>query len=124
MLRLHQLPLSLEEAPRLDGELLRSLCAKRLRLPQSRLQSVTLVKRSLDARDKSNVHFALTADVSLTGGEKAEKALAAKEKPNEIAYLEGEKTSAHPHLWENAPWPGQEPRPLVVGAGPAGPFSG
>ena len=122
MLRLHQLPLALDEGPRLDGALLRSLCAKRLRLSENRLEAVTLVKRSLDARDKGNVHFALTADVALTGGAKAEKAIAAKEKPNEVAYLEKGNGADPAQPLVGAPWPGQGPRPLVVGAGPAGLF--
>lgn len=122
MLRLHQLSLSLEDGPRLDMALLRSLCAKRLRLPQSRLQSVALAKRSVDARDKANVHFALTADVTLFGGEKAEKAIAAREKPNEVAYLEEDRHAFSAQLSGCAPWPDQGPRPLVVGAGPAGLF--
>lgn len=122
MLRIHQLSLSLDEGPRLDSALLRTLCAKRLRLPQEQLKSATLVKRSVDARDKGNVHFALTADIALTGGEKIEKAIAAREKPNEVVWLEPDKATPPSVLIQSTPWTEDENRPLVVGAGPAGLF--
>ena len=66
MLRVHQLRLPLDLAGALDDALLRRLCAERLRVPLARVASARLHKRSVDARDKGDVHFALTVDVALT----------------------------------------------------------
>lgn len=124
MLRLHQLPLSLHEAVSLTDETLRTLCAQRLRVPVRRVISAELQKRSVDARDKGDVHFALTVDVSLSEGTPSENDLAQKFRPNQVALV-GKAESSHTdglfslHVDQ---YPKDAPRPLVVGAGPAGLF--
>lgn len=123
MLRLHQLAVSLDEAAALDQAALRRLCAKRLRVPERDIASVKLVKRSVDARGRDGVHFALTADVRLSRpGEGAEQALAGRFRPNQVTVVAAR--SEAPDVFELAlpPWPAGRRRPLVVGAGPAGLF--
>ncbi len=135
MLRVHQIKLSLDQAAAqhpagtVGESLLRSLCAKRLRIPAETIQRAVLVKRSVDARDKGDVHFALTVDLALAGGKKAETAIAAKEKPNEVTLLGGDREASVELLLGGPLWRGSSgaqgadsPRPLVVGAGPAGLF--
>ena len=152
MLRIHQVPLSLDDALSLDETLLRALSAKALGVPPAQVRAVRLRKRSLDARNKANVRFVLTVDVSLAGGEPAEQDIIGKYRPSRVAFLpEGPRThtptveNAYPNRLrveqpETLPMkgPGQSPGrgvgrrsvpalpsvppPLVVGAGPAGLF--
>ena len=106
MLRLTNLavPLDYTEAS------LRSLLAKKLSLAPDRLLSVSVVRRSVDARDKRDVHFVLSVDLEAAG----EDALLKK-----YRFLT-RVTPAAP-----LPLPAARPgfSPLVVGAGPAGLFA-
>ena len=89
---------------------LRSAVVRKCHLAPDQLVSLTLVRRSVDARDKSDVHFVISADLEVR---------------NEAAVLR--------RCRFLAPSPVQEPislpparlqrRPLVVGAGPAGLFA-
>ena len=63
MLRLGNLSLPLDYTP----EDLTRLVLRRLKLPEARLNAVTLVKQSVDARDKGDVHFVLTVDAQVKG---------------------------------------------------------
>ena len=89
----------------LDGDL-KTACAKKLRVSAGDITEVRLLRRSVDARHKDDVHFTVTAAVSLRRGENRfppyvpwtpPQAAVLKEKP------------AH--------------RPVVCGAGPAGLFA-
>ena len=125
MLRLHQLVLPLDGAARFDADKLRRLCAARLRVPESRVAFAKVQKRSVDARDKGNVHFSLTADVLLSDADaRAEAAVAAKFKPNQVAVVAGSPNEEAADVFHLAhePWPRTASRPIVVGAGPAGLF--
>ncbi|MEG0511830.1 MAG: FAD-binding protein [Clostridia bacterium] len=125
MLRLHQLRLPLDAAAALDSSMLRRLCAERLSIPENTLASAKIQKRSIDARDKSDVHFSLTADVTLTKeNEMLETKLAAKFRPNEVAWVDDSLHAAPTDVFHLplTPWPHASPRPVVVGAGPAGLF--
>ena len=51
----------------LDGDL-KTACAKKLRVPVSDVLEAKLLRRSVDARHKDDVHFTVTADVSLRRG--------------------------------------------------------
>ena len=42
---------------------LTELVLRKLRIPADMLQSLTLAKKSVDARDKSDVHFVVSVDV-------------------------------------------------------------
>ena len=124
MLRVHQLSLPLDAVEACDEAMLRELAAKVLRIPSRRIASVKLQKRSVDARDKRHVHFTFTVDVSLTDGEHTERSIAGKFKPNQVAFLPSpaKDSPADAFHLPLSPWPKAAPRPLVVGAGPAGLF--
>lgn len=107
MLRLTSLslPLDYTEAT------LSALAAKKLKVPADRVLAVSLVKKSVDARDKSDVHFVLTVDVKVT-------------KEDEIlrrvkSAAPAPAAKARPQL----PAPAFRLPPVVIGAGPAGLFA-
>ena len=52
----------------LDGDL-KAACAKKLHVPVSDVVEARLLRRSVDARHKDDVHFTVTAAVSLRRGE-------------------------------------------------------
>ncbi len=122
MLRVHQLKLSLAEAAQ-EGDLLyRRLAAKQLRLQESDIQSAQLAKRSVDARDQGDVHFTLTLDVRLESAA-AEQALAKRFRPNQAVYLPDDTIENRDVFTMSPPaYPTGRPRPVVIGAGPAGLF--
>lgn len=125
MLRLHQLVLTPDDALAFDEAALRRLCAQRLRVEEARIAHVRLVKRSVDARGHGGVRFSLTADVTLHGVDEREEARVAQRfQPNQVAVVAGRSTAAAPDVFSLSlpPWPAGRPRPVVVGAGPAGLF--
>ena len=80
------------------------------------IAELTLIKRSVDARKKSNVHFVVTCAVKLREGVRVKPARGVNVKPHvpaaplRIPDCSGAFAAAG------------EPRPVVVGAGPAGLF--
>ncbi|NLI21644.1 MAG: hypothetical protein GX418_08875 [Clostridiales bacterium] len=124
MIRLHQLKLSPAEAAALDKPLCRRLAAERLGVPIADVTAADVSRRSVDARGRGEVRFTLTLDVRLTSA-KAEAALAKRFRPNEAALVpetEAEAARRDVFTLEAAPYPAGRPRPVVVGAGPAGLF--
>ncbi len=122
MLRLHQIRMPLQDAADSDEALYRRLAAGQMRVPEGDVLSAQVSRRSVDARDQGDVHFTLTLDVRMASP-KSEKALAAKFKPNQAAYVPDEEAQAHSVFALNAPpYGASRPRPVVVGAGPAGLF--
>lgn len=117
MLRIHQLKLPLSGTP--DEDTLRRLCAAYLKLPENRIGAVHLQKRSVDARDKRDVHFALTVDAEVRDGNEGK--IAGRFKPNQVALIAKKKPAADVFSMPGTPW-GNRMRPIVVGAGPAGLF--
>ena len=111
------LPLSAGDPSAQDA--LKRAAAERLRVDEARIASVRMLKRSVDARRKSNVHFVVTLGVELhetiAEGETAvvrrvahgDVFIAAAQPVPAIATL-----AAHPRV-----------RPVVVGTGPAGLFA-
>ena len=118
VLRIHQLKLPLDAQP--DEETLRRLCARQLRIAEKQLRSVRLQKRSVDARDKGDVHFSLTVDAELSDA-KMEASLAAKFRPNQVTVVSSTKPAESVMELNLPPW-NRASRPVVVGAGPAGLF--
>jgi len=99
-------------APGEDMGLLRARAAKKLRVPESRIMELRLVKKSLDARKKNDIHYTCSAAVAVTGDERALLARAASGEVREYApseYTIGRIESAE--------------RPVVVGFGPGGMFA-
>ena len=86
----------------LDGDL-KSACAKKLRVPVQDVTEARLLRRSVDARKKNDVHFTVTAAVSLRRGEERFEPYVPWTPP-QVAVLR--EKPAH--------------RPVVCGAGPAG----
>ncbi|MBE5794654.1 MAG: FAD-binding protein, partial [Clostridiales bacterium] len=121
MLRLHQIRLSLNEMQHLSPDVLKKACAKAMKLPPETIAEAILRKRSVDARDKGDVHFTLTVDVSLTDP-KREAVIAAKYRPNQVALVEKPAPDRDVFTLPVEPWPADTLRPVVVGAGPAGLF--
>ncbi len=91
---------------------LRQAVLHKLRIPAGRLKSVTLVKRSIDARDKGDVHFVMTLDALVD----REDELLRQLKPGIAARAEKKKPLPLPKA-------SFRQRPVVVGAGPAGLFA-
>ena len=89
----------------LDGDL-RTACAKKLGVRPADVLDVKLLRRSVDARRKSDVHFLVSAAVSLRRGEERFP-----------AYVPWTPPAAEP-LTKKPKF-----RPVVCGAGPAGLFA-
>jgi uncharacterized FAD-dependent dehydrogenase len=102
------------KAPLDVGENLASFLAGALKIPQSAVADVRLHKKSVDARDKDDVHFVLSLDVSFAPGFRFDEHRlprgASAAKPEQSAY----RTPAASSLTG---------RPVVVGLGPAGLFA-
>ena len=89
----------------LDGDL-KTACAKKLRVPVGDVLEAALLRRSVDARRKDDVHFTVTAAVLLRRGE--ERFLSYTPwTPPRVEVLKEKPTL----------------RPVVCGAGPAGLFA-
>ena len=127
MLEISNLALPLDAG--LEGKqaekLVRRAAARALNIPPSDITEIRLLKRSVDARKKHDVHFVATLAIELTGGDKAEAAAI------EAAALRkgAANVKAHrPYEPLQVPQVGasrqaqDEPRPIVVGTGPAGLF--
>ncbi len=95
------------------GADLRRAAARALRCDEARITSLALVRRSVDARKKDAVRFSVTADASLSGGEK--KMLARRDaKLSPVPDRTYRMPTAAPFAQ----------RPVIVGFGPAGMFAG
>ena len=127
MLEISNLALPLDAG--LEGKqaekLVRRAAARALNIPPSDITEIRLLKRSVDARKKHDVHFVATLGVELVGGAKAEAAAI-----EAAAHRKGAaNVKAHrPYELLQVPQVGDspqaqnEPRPIVVGTGPAGLF--
>ncbi len=108
MLRLDNLSLPLSW----DMTTLTEAVLRRLRIPADMLQSVALAKKSVDARDKGDVHFVVSVDVKVRNEEAVLKRL----KPGMANRVNPPTQPALPKARFSRP-------PVVVGAGPAGLFA-
>jgi len=105
MIRLSNIKVPLD----FDFSDLKSLCARRLKVPVNCIKSARLSKKSVDARRKSDVHFIISADISA----KDEERLLKKNK-NAVPVQK--------YVYE-VPKISSETRPIVIGFGPAGMFA-
>lgn len=88
--------------------------AKILKLPNSKIHNLKIVKRSIDARKKPDVRIVYTVDVAVEGSEE------------KIIRRSGcRKAEIAPTAYYRIPKPTYQPqqRPVVVGFGPAGMFA-
>ena len=125
MLEISNLALPLDAG--LEGKqaekLVRRAAARALNVAPNDIAEIRLLKRSVDARKKHDVHFVATLGVELTGGAQAEAAVI-----EAAAHRKGAaNVKAHrPYEPLQVPQVGvspqaqDEPRPIVVGTGPAG----
>ncbi|RDB63298.1 FAD-dependent oxidoreductase [Gordonibacter sp. 28C] len=108
-------------------ELVRAAAARALGVAPADVREVRLIKRSVDARKKRDVHFVATVGVELVDAALEDRVLAtARERGGagasagtHVRLSEPYEPLAVPDLGAAA---GAEPRPVVVGAGPAGLF--
>ena len=127
MLEISNLTLPLDAG--LEGKqaekLVRRAAARALNIPPNDITEIRLLKRSVDARKKHDVHFVATFGVELAGGVQAEAAAI------EAAALRKGAANVKAHRpYEplqvpqvgDSPQAQNEPRPIVVGTGPAGLF--
>ncbi len=109
MLRLTNLKIPLDYTQ----DSLKSLLLKKLKLSSSDLVSFQIIRRSIDARDKQDVHFVLSLDLIL------------KDEPSALRRCKNLSSVQVSRSSENhfsSSWHSKVP-PLIVGAGPAGLFA-
>lgn len=109
MLRLSSLSLPLNAG---EKEL-RLIAAKKLGVPAYEIAALRIVKKSVDARDKGDVHFVYSIDVTVP----QEDAVLARSRFGTAVKVEAEKSIAP------LPKSALRHRPVVAGAGPAGLFA-
>ncbi|MBR2181232.1 MAG: FAD-dependent oxidoreductase, partial [Oscillospiraceae bacterium] len=109
MIRIGNLKLNLDE----NEALLTKRAARALGVAPGEIQKLNIVKKAVDARDKTRVCFVYSVDVSVHGDEKK---IVSRVKRGDITLLPREEKRAVP-----SPILPQL-RPVVVGAGPAGLF--
>ena len=110
MIRISEIKLSLDS----DRDELYRACAKALRIKKTQLRDVTVVRRSVDSRRKSDVHFVFTADVTVDADERriidnANSKNVSFSEPYTYEMPENRRVSSL--------------RPVIVGFGPAGIFA-
>jgi len=111
MIRIHEIRLALDEGE----QLIKQRAAKVLRVNEKYITSLTIYKKSIDARDKSDVHFTYSVDVTLSLDEVQ---IAAKCKNGKASLVK-------PYHYEMpAVTRRSDFRPVVVGFGPAGMLAG
>ena len=111
MIRINEIRLSLDEE---EGELTRKT-SKALRINQKYIKSLTIYKKSVDARKKDDIHFSYSVDVEISLDEEQ---IVSKCKTGKISIVK-------PYFYE---LPENKRvskyRPVIVGFGPAGMLAG
>ncbi len=107
MIRINELSLPLDYTE----ETLQKAVAKKLNIPTKDIQTVSLYKRSVDARKKSNVHFLVSADAVVFGSEK------------KIASKCRTASLVEEYHYDIPLSKSLAKRPIVVGSGPCGLFA-
>lgn len=114
--------------PGVTGErLVRKAAARVLGVSPSQIKEVHVLKRSVDARKKSDVHFVATLGVELANAEAENRVLAAAQARGGSRNVRGTHIKRRipyeplevPHVGDAG---GTKERPIVVGLGPAGLF--
>ena len=129
MLEVSNVKLPLDAGLPEGGALVRAAAAAALGVAEGDVHTVRITKRSVDARKKRDVHFVATLGVELVDEAAEERALAVAIARGGAGAIVGTHVKRHepyepldvPLLAAKAAKAG-EPRPIVVGAGPAGLF--
>lgn len=113
MIRINQLALEVTHGP----GALRKKAAKLLKIQESMIADISIVRRSIDARKKDNLLYSYIVDVKLTEAKK--EAQIVKKAANHNIKIETEVPYQYPeHGTEK-----MKHRPVIIGAGPAGMFA-
>jgi uncharacterized protein len=107
MLRIRNIKLRADFDPVKENELLAQKIQKILRVKQEKIMSFCISRKSIDAREKSNVQIVYSVDVEIK---------------NERSYLGIKDVSSHEPLAYEIRKTKKTIRPVVVGSGPAGLF--
>lgn len=111
MIRINEIKLSLDE----DESMLETKAAKMLKINKKYIKSLTIYKKSVDARKKENVHFTYAVDITTALDEEQ---IVAKCKSNKIQLTK-------PYIYEIPENKRiSKYRPIIVGFGPAGMLAG
>ncbi len=110
MIRVSDLPMPLDYTEKS----LKEAAAKALNIPTKEIRSISLFRRSVDARKKDRVHFICAVNLSLTVDESA---VLKRSKCKKVVL-----TAPYHYTLPDTVSP--DLRPVVVGAGPAGLFAG
>ncbi len=105
MIRLNNIKIPLD----FDFSQLEKFCARKFNIEEKNIKSVKLVKKSVDARRKSDVHFIISVDISAKGEGALLKKLKNAVPIEPFEYLTPKITT--------------EKLPVIVGFGPAGMFA-
>ena len=111
MIRINEIKLSLDE----EESLLRAKASKIIKVNEKYIKSLTIFKKSVDARRKDDVHFSYSVDVELLLDEAQ---IVKKCKSNKVSLVKPYKYEM-PACARNSRF-----RPIVVGFGPAGMLAG
>lgn len=117
MIEIRNLELPLSAGGSWDSAGLRPAAARRLGVGEDSIASVRLLKRSVDARRKANVHFVVTIGVTLVAT--ADEAGVVQRVGEDDVFIAVERPLPVLVRLEAAP----AVRPVVVGTGPAGLFA-
>lgn len=119
MIEIRNLDLPLSAGTPGSSAVLRSVAARRLGLAEELLGPIRVIKRSVDARRKSNVHFVATLGVTLAAGAALSEAEVVERLASADVYL------AVPEPASSVRRLGSPPAlsPVVVGTGPGGLFA-
>ncbi len=111
MIRISEIKLSLDE----DESLLREKASRLLKINKKYITSLTVFKKSVDARKKDDIHFSYTVDLTVSLDEKQ---IVSKCKSQKVSL-------AKPYICELPENKRSSPyRPIIVGFGPAGMLAG
>lgn len=111
MIRINEIRLELDDSE----ELLNTKAAKILKINKKYIRSLTIFKKSVDARKKDDIHFSYSVDCEITLDENQ---IVSKCRSNKVSLVQ----PYHYEIPENRRV--SEFRPVVVGFGPAGMLAG
>ncbi|MBQ5869269.1 MAG: FAD-binding protein, partial [Lachnospiraceae bacterium] len=113
MIRINQLALEVTHGP----GALKKKAAKLLKIQETMIASISIVRRSIDARKKDNLLYSYIVDVTLTDSKK--EAQIVKKAANNNIKMETEVPYQYPKQGTET----MKHRPVIIGAGPAGLFA-
>ncbi|UCC28775.1 MAG: hypothetical protein JSU86_11295 [Phycisphaerales bacterium] len=92
--------------------------AKRLRVSKSAIRTYAIVRRSLDARRKDDIHFTYQMELDLDESHRTQRARLKRLRARDVVWLDPQVASA-PECGTHA----LRERPVVIGFGPGGMFA-